>query len=306
MGGREEPHSKGPEVMITIFPCNDRFDDLVQFVARLNSDGTHHIGFFGEGEADIRASLAECLIPPAEGFMMAYDDDQLVGVFGVDANPEISRAWLFGPLVEHTDWHFVADKLYESVLPCIPADIHDYDLFCDVQNVHVDEFAARHGFPLRSENAILTLVREKYTPSAKRISQVSFYEDDMFSQFEDLHNVLFPKTYFTARQIVEKLDRKHKLFLLVEDEQLLGYHFCKIEPESESGYVDFIGTDASARRRGIAAGLLASGVDWMLSTASTKKISLTVNADNAAALKLYKKYGFVTERVMRGYRKHNE
>jgi hypothetical protein len=37
-----------------IVPCKDRFDELVQFTARLNSDGIHHIGLFGEGEADVR------------------------------------------------------------------------------------------------------------------------------------------------------------------------------------------------------------------------------------------------------------
>ena len=289
--------------MITIIPCNDRLDELVEFVARINSNGAHHIGFFGEGEADVRASLAECIVPPAEGFMMAYDGDRLVGVFGVDANPEIGRAWLFGPLVDHADWRPVADRLYESILPLLSSELRERDLFCDVQNIHVDEFAARHGFPLRSENAVLTLAREKYTPSAKRITQVTFYDESLFPQFERLHNELFPKTYFTAQQIIEKLDSHHKLFLALEGEQLLGYHFCKIEPESELGYVDFIGTDSSARGRGIAADLLASGVDWMLSAVSTKKVSLTVNADNIPARKLYEKFGFVVDRIMRGYRK---
>lgn len=289
--------------MITIVPCNERLEELIHFVAHLNSDGAHHIGFFGEGEADVRASLAECIVPVAEGFMMAYKDDQLIGVFGVDANPEIGRAWLFGPLVDHVDWHPIADRLYESILPLLSSELRDHDLFGDVQNVHVDEFAARHGFPLRSENAVLTLAREKYTPSAKRISQVTFYDESLFPQFERLHNEIFPKTYFTAEQIIEKLDLHHKLFLTLEGEQLLGYHFCKIEPESELGYVDFIGTDASARGRGIAADLLASGVDWMLSAASTKKVNLTVNADNVPARKLYEKFGFVVDRIMRGYRK---
>ena len=84
---------------------------------------------------------------------------------------------------------------------------------------------------------------------------------------------------------------------------MLGYHFCKIELESESGYVDFIGTASFARGRGIGADLLAFGVDWMLSVPSTRKIDLTVNADNDAARSLYQKFGFITNRVMRGYRK---
>jgi ribosomal protein S18 acetylase RimI-like enzyme len=289
--------------LVEIIACRERFEELIQFVARLNSNGTHHIGFFGEGEADIRASLDECLIPPAEGFRLAFDSNQLVGVFGVDADPEINRAWLFGPLVEHEDWHTVADQLYAEVLPLISVDIRDYDLFCDVQNVNLQAFAVRHGFPLHSENAVLTLAREQYKPSAKRQTRITPYQKRFFKQFEKLHLALFPKAYFTARQIVEKIDERHQLFLAVERNHLFGYHFCKIEPESESGYVDFIGIETSARGHGIGADLLAAGVDWMLSAPTTQKINLTVNADNTPARHLYETFGFVTDRVMRCYRK---
>jgi ribosomal protein S18 acetylase RimI-like enzyme len=281
----------------------DRVEELVRFVTHLNSDGTHHIGFFGEGEADVRASLAECLIPTSDGFRLAYEDDRLVGVFGMDADPEINRAWLFGPLVEHEDWHTIADQLYAEVLALIPVNIQDYDLFCDVQNIRLEAFAARHGFPLRSENAVMTMARVDYKPAAKRKTQIAEYREEFFEQFEKLHKTLFPNAYFTARQMVEKADEKHRLLLALEDGQALAYHFCKIEPEAELGYVDFIGTDASARGRGIGADLLAAGIDWMLSAPSTKKVSLTVNADNVAARSLYEKFGFATERIMRGYRK---
>ena len=289
--------------MIQIISCKDRIDELVHFVTRLNSDGVHHIGFFGEGEADVRSSLAECLIPPSEGFMLAYDDDQLVGTFGVDADAEVNKAWLFGPLVEHADWHTIADQLYASVLPLISANIRVRDMFCDVQNIHIEEFAVRHAFPLNSENAVLTLRRDNYKSFPNGKTQVSAYQEGFFKQFDELHKLLFPTAYFTARQMVEKIDENHHLFVAVEDGHLLGYHFCKIEPESESGYVDFIGTETSARGRGIGADLLTAGVDWMLSAPTTKKINLTVNADNIVARNLYEKSGFVTERVMRGYRK---
>jgi GNAT superfamily N-acetyltransferase len=289
--------------LIEIVACKDRFDELVQFVAGLNSEGEHHIGFFGEGEADVRAALAECLIPPAEGFTMAYASDRLVGVFGVDADPEINRAWLFGPLVDHQDWHDIADQLYAKVLPRIPVNIRDYDLFADVQNTRMEGFAVRHGFPTHSENAVLTLTRENYKSPGKGRSQVIRYQQRFFKRFEALHQALFPNAYFTARQIADKLDKTHRLFLVVEERQLLGYHFCKIETESESGYVDFIGTHPSARGRGIGADLLAAGVDWMLTASTTLKINLTVNADNVPARRLYKRFGFVTDRIMRGYRK---
>jgi ribosomal protein S18 acetylase RimI-like enzyme len=289
-----------------IIPCGtEHFEELVSFVARLNSDDAHHIGFFGEGESDVRSSLAECLIPPSEGFQLAYDGDQLVGVFGVDADPEIGRAWLFGPLIEHADWQPVADELYAASVKIIPDGINEQDLFCDVQNSNVAAFAGGHGFPLRSENAVVVLERTDYKKPSSFPNSFSVvdYDPAFFDQFEQCHNLLFPTTYFTARQIVDKLDSTRRLFLGLENGILKGYHFCKVETESHSGYVDFIGADASVRGRGLGTILLAAGIDWMLSFPEPDKISLTVNADNIPALKLYKNFGFVTERVMRSYRK---
>jgi ribosomal protein S18 acetylase RimI-like enzyme len=289
-----------------IIPCGtEHFDELVGFVVRLNGDDAHHIGFFGEGEADVRSSLAECLVPPAEGFQLAYDGDRLVGVFGVDADVEIGRAWLFGPLIEHVDWQSLADDLYAASMKIIPDGISEQDLFCDVQNLNVAVFAERHGFPLRSENAVVTLERMNYKKPASLTSSFSIvdYDPAFFEQFEQCHNLLFPTTYFTARQIVEKLDFTRRLFLGLENGILKGYHFCKVETDARSGYIDFIGVDESMRGRGLGATLLAAGIDWMLSFPEPDKISLTVNADNVPALKLYNNFGFVTERVMRGYRK---
>jgi len=289
--------------MTQIIPCKDRIDELVHFVTRLNSDGLHHIGFFGEGEADVRSSLAEFLVPPSEGFMLAYDDDQLIGIFGVDSDAEVNKTWLYGPLVEHANWHTIADQLYASVLPLIPVNIRDRVLFCDVQNVHMEEFAARHGFSLQAENAILMLRREHYKPSVMIKLQVSEYQESFFEQFDEMHKRLFPNGSYNADQMANKINETHHVFIAVEDERLLGYIFCKIDPQAESGYVDFIGTDESARGRGIGADLLAAGVDWMLSAPTTRKINLTVNADNIIARSLYERFGFVTERIMRGYRK---
>ena len=289
--------------MINILPCKDHFEELVHFVARLNSDGPHHIGFFGEGEADVRSSLAECLIPPGEGFMLAYEDDRLVGIFGVDADAEVNKAWLYGPLVEHADWHTIADGLYASVLPLIPVNIRDRLLFCDARNIHMEEFAARHGFPLLAENAILVLRREDYKPSVMIKSQVSEYQESFLEQFDELHKRLFPNGSYNAHQMATKINETHQVFIAIEDERLLGYIYCKIDLQAESGYVDFIGTDESARGRGLGAGLLAAGVDWMFSAPTTRKINLTVNADNIVARNLYERFDFVTERTMRGYRK---
>jgi ribosomal protein S18 acetylase RimI-like enzyme len=282
---------------------DERLDQMISYIARHNATNENHIGFYGDGETDIRESLSEFVHPLTESFLLASEGAEIIGVFGVDYDPEVDRAWLYGPLVTVPDWHTVADVLYDEARKLIPPDIHSYDLFFDMQNSRGDVFAERHGFPLRSENALLVLHRGDYKrnnqPGEK--VQVIDFQTAFFDQFDALHNHLFPNTYRTSRQIVEKLDDTQRLFIAIESEKLLGYHFCKME--TESGYVDFIGVDSSARGRRIGATLLVSGLDWMLSAVSTNKINLNVFADNLPARRLYEKFGFVTERVMRGYRK---
>ena len=284
-----------------IISCGDgHVEELIAFIVRMNDEPSHHIAFFGVGEADVRSALDEAIIPISEGFRLAYENEKLIGIFGADADPEISRAWLLGPIIEHAQWQKVADELFSTILPIIPEGIREHELFCDVNNVNVRSFAERHNFPPRAETAIFSLDRNAYIRRSASIGIIDFQEA-YFTQFEALHNELFPNTYYTARQIVEKLDDHHRLLLAVDGERLLGYHFCKIE--SESGYVDFIGMDPSARGRGIGASLLASGLDWMCASPATARVNLTVNADNDAAQSLYKKFGFVCERITIGFRK---
>jgi ribosomal protein S18 acetylase RimI-like enzyme len=285
-----------------IIPCGtEHFEELVDFVVRLNSDGAYHIGYFGEGEADVHSSLAECVVPPAEGFQLAYENEKLVGVFGVDADPEIRRAWLLGPVIEHDDWQAVADQLYSAIQPAIPNGVREQELFCDVNNVNLHRFAERHDFSPRSQTAIFYLLRNAYKRTAKDKTKIMDFQVAYLEQFEHLHDQVFPNTYHTAKQLVEKQDDQHRLLIAVEDDRLIGYLFGKVE--SESGYVDFIGTHESFRGRGVGADLLAAGLDWMFAAPSTQNVKLTVNADNTAARSLYNKFGFTSGRITRGYRK---
>lgn len=276
-------------------------ETMLGFIIQHNQDGEHHVGFFGLGENEIRETLAEFIPPLEESFLLAWEGEALVGLFGADYDLEIDRAWLYGPLVAGPNWHETADALYAALQDIIPSAIHEQELFFDIRNQRGQEFAARHAFPPRSDNAVLYLEREAARAPAASPQPVCDYETAFFEQFETLHNDLFPHTYFTARQIVEKLDETHRLLLAVENGQVLGYIFCK--RDSVSAYIDFIGVAPAARGQGLGAALLERGIAWMFARPEIRVIDLTVNADNAAALRLYQTFGFVTKHILRGFRK---
>ena len=61
--------------------------------------------------------------------------------------------------MRHPQWQAVADQLYAAALPAIPPGIGQQQIFCDGRNRNCRDFAARHGFALLNESAIMTLSR---------------------------------------------------------------------------------------------------------------------------------------------------
>ncbi|HSH82291.1 MAG TPA: hypothetical protein VLA19_27505, partial [Herpetosiphonaceae bacterium] len=109
---------------MNIVACEpEHFDALVRFVGRLNADPVHHIGYFGIHPADIAQTLQALNPPLHQGFRLAYDGRQLVGVLGIEADVDLGRAWLFGPLIDHEAWDVISDRLYSAVMPAIPAGV---------------------------------------------------------------------------------------------------------------------------------------------------------------------------------------
>ena len=144
----------------TITRCDPAsFEAMVAYIAGLNGNAEDHIGFLDTAAADIARSLRELMLPVEEGFRLAIHDGQIVGVLGMEVDPEIGRAWVYGSLGRHPQWQAVADQLYAAALPAIPPGIGQQQVFCDGRNHNCRDFAARHGFELLNESTIVTLSR---------------------------------------------------------------------------------------------------------------------------------------------------
>ena len=80
------------------------------------------------------------------------------------------------------------------------------------------------------------------------------------------------------------------------DGRMIGYNWLKIEPEAHDGEIYVIGVDASAAGQGLGRRLMAAGLDRLRQRGCTSA-SLYVEADNAAAVHLYRSIGFAEHTV---------
>lgn len=307
-----------------------------RFLSRLNPQPEHQICYLGLAESEIAAELSAVL--PPDGYSLGALDEagRLVGFLGVEMDPSLGRAWLFGPFAEAAAWQAVADQLYQAALELVPPEIVDQELCGRLENIRLAEFARRHGFRAGSPAASLGLPRPaepKIRPGASGrdigLSQVGpgfpsaqIHSDPITlerpvldaadreaahliaEQLDALHNSLFPNTYFSAAQlVVMSADADKRLQIELVDGQLAGYIFVQTRPSSQDAYIDFLGVAEPYRRRGIARRLLANSLEWAFARPSVERVTLTVHTANTAAIALYESAGFHTLHAMIGYRK---
>ncbi len=280
---------------------DENLDTVAAFIAHMQQDTTHHIPYFGETAPDIAASIQEWenwqnLI------LLGYDGDQLIGFLGADVGTELQRAWIHGPFIDHTDWHNYADEIYQAALEqIIPDGLKSYEVLGDVRNTNLKAFAQRHHFDTIVGAACLGLKRDQIT-SLPDLPTASPMTPQQYAAFVDMHNSIFPNTYYTGQELVDQLDEQHKAFVITEGDQLQGYIFAKLDNGGE-GYIEFLGVAEDARGKGLGTRLIATATRWLMDFPQAQTVDLTVNDDNEKAIRLYKHIGFEHILTMQAYRK---
>lgn len=275
----------------------ERSEAAAAFIAAHQKDMRHCIPYFGESAAEIAQAIAE-FTPPHNMLLMLDANNQITGVLGVDISAELNRAWLHGPQVSDPAQ---ADLLYTEAAQTgiLPPGV-EQELFIDERNVATAAFARRHGFKAAATLELnLRLPRTDDLPTAT----AETLTPAQYPAFTALHDATFPKTYFSAAQIIERLGERERVLIVREGDALLGYVFARAEVNADYGYIDYLGVAKHARRRGIGRQLTLAAAHWLLQFPQVQTVNLTVSADNTAAVALYDSLGFAHWRRLRVYRR---
>lgn len=281
-------------------------DEAVNFMARGQSVSEHYIGYFGITVEEIRIYIQELEVDWQESTLLVYEGEKLVGVIMADYDAEIKRAWVHGPIVEHREWQWVADKLFEELITqIIPIDITELELYGERRNINLKTFAERQGFIPTKPSCVLCFPRTKWMSLPKIEGQA--ISEEYYDAFQVLHAKLFPGTYYTGAQILDMRDHTNAVFIETENQMLLGFIRGKLEEETQQGYIDFVGVEESFRRRGIGKNLVTAILHWLFrSFAQINAVTLTVYETDVPAVKLYTNLGFDRIRSLQGYRKNRK
>lgn len=264
-------------------------EKISKFIAKLNKDKENHIGYCGDDAEEIQNSLMEDMdIPFEKSFIIASENDKIIGALGFDADMEKGNAEIWGPFIEKSGWN-IAHEMWNRMMQLLPKKIKLVSMFIDKENKNCFDLAMNLGFCKKSEENIMIFER-KYIDKIDNALPAQITADD-YEDMEQLHDKVFPHTYYSGEDIIKRLNINRKVFIQKENDKLEGYIYAEAEPEFGEGSIEFLAVNSFQRGRGIGYKLLCMALKWIFSFESINSVTLCVNSENNAALNLYNRAG---------------
>jgi len=272
------------------------FPHIAALVEHLNRDPQTQCIHSGTGES-AGSMVAEMEKWHASGeilFVIALEDDRVIGALGCEFERDGQRGWLRGPFLINP-LEAASTRMYNLLRDELPPGICRLDSFLNIENRRGQAFYELMDFELkgRSHVYVAALPDQVRRPPKVNGLDCALLDDATQARFIALHDHIFPETYYNGAQIIEQLDENHKVWVYAQpDGSVLGYINAIIEPWAEEGYVEFLGVREDARAQGIGGALLATALAWFFRKREMPQVGLTVSDENVNARGLYEWVGF--------------
>ena len=274
-----------------------QIEALSELAAVCQSDPQRHIAYVGVSATVIAAEIGD-VDNWTDRTWTAWSGDRVVGWLLGETDPDLGRVWWWGPFVEHgSAWDQAADLLYHAAASGLAYP--QEEVVSDSRSTILAAFAERHGFHREEGSALLSL--RDVSARRERHHVIRPMEESDREPVGIIHDELFPGTHTTGDRLVSLADGRRAILVARTERGIAGYVATELQHD-QSLYIDFLGVDPSARRRGLGSALVTAAIQEGLSRGATW-VHLSVRESNDPARALYRSLGFVEDRVLHPHRK---
>ncbi|PLR74439.1 GNAT family N-acetyltransferase [Bacillus sp. UMB0728] len=273
--------------------------ELADYAAAKNRQPDSFVGYLGTEAPDIAEDLADLSKDEdSASFIHREDSSKITGFLGVDADLERGVGELWGPFADPTSWDDSAAYLLSSAEEYFGNRLNQWHLFIGRKNERCKSLAEKKGFKLSSSQMFMELILENTVGG----EPPSLLTKEFFADFTHLHDSLFPVTYYSGSEMLEKLDDEHLIFAITKSNELSGYLYAELDSEEKAASIEFMGVSPIERRKGTGARLILMAAK-KLRESGIERIKLCVDSANENAISLYRKMDFKETNTLLFYKR---
>ncbi|TDL31542.1 GNAT family N-acetyltransferase [Jeotgalibacillus sp. S-D1] len=278
-------------------------EETGEFISRLNRKPDQHIGYCGTNAKEVADVLMQDFSDLSfnNSFAVLKENGKIIAALGADWDSKEKTGELWGPfsLAEDEKWQEQADILWRLLQHKINQKGMWYG-FYNEQNQQAEKWISRMGGVKQSSEVILHA--STYRSSSIYSGKAAVFTAAFKVEFKRLHNTVFPAAYFSADDILTRINDSKRLFIMADGEDLLGYVYVEAVPDHGEGAIEFIAVDSKSRGRGVGTALLQKAASFLFDEMNIKDISICVSAENKAAIQMYKNNAFLEKHRMDFYK----
>lgn len=277
--------------------------EAASFIAEMNKMKKHHIGYCATDSDQVLKDINDNLtdIPFEASFVGAQIDGQLIGLMGCDVDTDDQSAEIWGPFVDPSYDIDLAIAMWDKLQHILTIDFKYLGIFSNMENNLVQEFADKLHFKQGKNQMILTYLQDQLTVVADYKGSLLSEQD--YSNFIKLHDKMFPNTYYSGQEILERIDDTKQVFVIKDSKRFIGYVYVEAEPAFSNGSIEFIAIDPAYHGQGHGRSLLKVALQWLFNFKEIEHIELCVSTDKQAAIGLYRSVGFKIKHELYYYSK---
>lgn len=261
---------------------------MAQFMAEMNTRPEQHSLHCDQNVTDVTNNLL-AMSRPEDNFVVAIESGRIMGAVGGDYNDDKSRMWLWGPFVDGENWEEVATALLNDLRTLWPAELEYAYSHLNHTNQRGHAFFLSQGFSLHGVYHTYQATRPDTFPIAPPLPELTAAQHQSYVA---LHNLAFPNTFHTGRDIFNFLDDNRKLFVIGDEQTIQGYVEVSVNQHPLEGYIEFLAIRPEHRGQGLGRKLLTYAMHWCFNSRQLPSVHLTVRDGNDNARSLYESVGF--------------
>lgn len=282
-------------------------NDAAKFISTQQKNDTQFVAWLGYSTDEIKQQLLDLKPSYKENCLVAISNDTICGFLGAYRSEEQSVIRLLGPYID-------CDKSFLAISKQLVAKMMDligkpYKLVKTAfyeANTNCGLLFEANGFELY--NAEKTLILEKSGILDLVIplnDQVIFahYEQSDFDSFVSLHPT---NAYYSASEVVEKLNFDNQLVLAKINEVAIGYVYFELLKSDQIAEICFLNVNSGYRSRGIGSMLIGKAVHESFNNEWINAIQISVRVENKKAENLYTRVGFKEKNTIFAYQRDLE